>query len=269
MNLARSLGKAHGQYAPAPLPDTLPFLGDSKYSVRFRRGQLSMIAGAPGSGKTLIAQWQAIRGQVPALFFSADTDEVLMANRSAAMLTGYQHQQVDGAQEPALTYFAEQLHQNTGHVTWNFEVDHNLKSISDTILGAAMMFGEWPHLIVFDVLMSFQSGGGEWGAMNEFLLHCKTVAQETNAHVMVLHHVIGSWTDKAEAPPRSALINKVDAMPALILTVGADHEMGTLQVGVVKNRNGPGDPQAKNPILAGVDFSSCQIQSLITTAAAG
>jgi replicative DNA helicase len=240
----------------------MPALAASRYRFSLRRGQLSMVAGAPGSGKTIVAQWQAVHGRVPTVFFSADTDETLMANRTAAMLTGYEHTRVDGAEGAELAYLTDELHAGSSHILWDFTVDHTMRTISNTVEAAAMMFGEWPHLVVFDVLLSFQQGGGEWGAMNEFLLHCKTLAQETNAHVMVLHHTVGSWTDKTQAPPRSALVNKVDQFPALIVTLGADHEMGTLQAAVVKNRNGPGDPRAEAPILMGVDFGSCQIREL-------
>jgi replicative DNA helicase len=42
--------------------------------IKFRRGQVCMVAAAPNAGKSMFALVYAIKSKVPTLFFSADTD---------------------------------------------------------------------------------------------------------------------------------------------------------------------------------------------------
>ena len=55
-----------------PLPDVWSTL--SKEQIKFRRGQLCMVAAAPNAGKSMFALVYAIKAARPTLFFSADTD---------------------------------------------------------------------------------------------------------------------------------------------------------------------------------------------------
>ncbi len=52
------------------LPDLFPALAND--GVRFRRGQVTMIAGQPNSGKSLLALFYAVKSDVPTLYVSAD-----------------------------------------------------------------------------------------------------------------------------------------------------------------------------------------------------
>ena len=58
-----------------PLPDVWKNL--VKQSIKFRRGQVCMVAAAPNAGKSMFALIYAIKANVPTLFFSADTDTAL------------------------------------------------------------------------------------------------------------------------------------------------------------------------------------------------
>ena len=66
------------------LPEILPALTAS--TIRFRRGQLHVVAGQPGRGKTLFAFWYAVKCGEPVLYLNADSDQGTMANRAGAML---------------------------------------------------------------------------------------------------------------------------------------------------------------------------------------
>ena len=72
---------------PQLLPDLFPSL--KKEGIRFRRGQVTMIAGQPNSGKSLLALFYGIKAEVPTLYVSADTDAYTTSIRAAAVITGH------------------------------------------------------------------------------------------------------------------------------------------------------------------------------------
>ena len=71
-----------------PLPDVWKNL--VKQSIKFRRGQVCMVAAAPNAGKSMFALIYAIKANVPTLFFSADTDTATVMIRAAAHPIGPQ-----------------------------------------------------------------------------------------------------------------------------------------------------------------------------------
>src|SRR4051812_41852789 len=81
--LFRSLDS--GADAGAPLPAVWQTFSDN--DIRFNRGELSMVAGPPGAGKSVLALQFAIQAKVPSLYVSCDMGAFLTAVRSAAVLT--------------------------------------------------------------------------------------------------------------------------------------------------------------------------------------
>jgi replicative DNA helicase len=69
---------------PLPVANSL-FAGNG---LSFRRGQFCLLAGAPGTGKTVVATNIAVRTPVPTLYFSADSDEWTVRMRTSSILSG-------------------------------------------------------------------------------------------------------------------------------------------------------------------------------------
>jgi hypothetical protein len=226
--------------------------------IRFRAGQLSMIAAAPGAGKSVFAQWLAIHARVPAIYFSADSDQQTMTLRAASMLSGDEQSAVEQALDtPSGTAYYESELEALDFLRFAWDPSPSAADIEDEINAFAVMYGEYPQLIAVDNLLNMQQGAGEWESLLEFLLNCKTWAATTNAHVMVLHHVGGSWTDNPNPPPRSGIHGKVDQLPELILTIGRNVDMW--QVAIVKSRNSRAKPDASMAVSYHVDFSTMQV----------
>ena len=70
-----------------PLPDVWKPLASEQ--IKFRRGQVCMVAAAPNAGKSMFALVYAIKANIPTLFFSADTDTATVMIRTAAHLSGH------------------------------------------------------------------------------------------------------------------------------------------------------------------------------------
>ena len=76
---------------------TLPVVWQSlaAQQIAIRYGEVSMIAGPPGAGKSTLALSLAVRAIVPTLYISADTHSHTMSLRLLALLTGRQQQDVN------------------------------------------------------------------------------------------------------------------------------------------------------------------------------
>ncbi len=84
LNLSRAWG---GVLTKAtPLPDV--WVGLAAKQIKFRRGQVCMVAAAPNAGKSMFALIYAIKAKVPTLFFSADTDTTTVMMRAASHTSG-------------------------------------------------------------------------------------------------------------------------------------------------------------------------------------
>lgn len=251
--------------AASPLPDAYPGLANSKYKVRLRRGEVVMVAGPPGAGKSVFALVAALRlaGQgVPVLYISADSNEATMAARAAACVTGHPVDVVARTIEIGL--WSEEYGGRMAALPIRFEYDDTDPSIDDIANGLTAfmeVWGEAPQVIVLDNLMNMSTDGDEWQGLRSAVKQLHYIARKSKACVLVLHHtseqdgsIVGC------APPRSAIQGKVSQLPALILTIA--NRDGELLVGVVKNRHGPDDVKATQPVRMIVDFATCQVHDV-------
>ena len=239
--LHRSVGRT--DIGGEPLPPVFNTFGAN--SIQFRRGEVSMIAGIPGAGKSTLALALALRMQVPTLYVCADTNAHTMAMRIYSMITGLSQKDA----EKALTVnpeAAKERLQSTSHIFWCFDSAPTLDDIAEEVLAFEEMQGEPPALIVIDNLVDMTGGGdAQHAAMQETLQAFKMFARENNSAVVVLHHTKESYSGNP-CQPMSAVQGMVNQTPALILTVGqaAGNMFG---VAAVKNRYGKADNSGSSP----------------------
>lgn len=202
-----------------------------------------MIAGPPGSMKTLFTMNIVDLIKVPTLYHSSDSDDFTMAARAFSMKTGTPG---DEAEEIVLTSPEKAVAalREMSHVKWNFHAAPTIDHMKRNAEAFREIHGEYPHLTVIDILMDVDFEGASeqnyWGLMAEL----KVMARDQQTALLVVHHT--SESAKAGAPPpRSAIMGKANQLPTLILTLWGDGHAGTLDVATVKNRFGPGDAMAK------------------------
>ena len=240
--LARAVGKI--DIGGEPIPTVFNTFGLN--NISFRRAEVSMIAGAPGAGKSTLALAIALRAQVPTLYVSADTNAHTMAMRLYSMITGksQNESEIVLANNPDE---ARQALDTTKHIFWSFDSAPNLDDLDSELTAFEEMWGEPPALIVVDNLMDISMDGGEeFAGMRGAMKELKYLARDCNAAVVVLHHTKESYTSDP-CPPRAAVQGMVNQLPALILTVGQTPH-GMLGVAAVKNRYGKADPSGNTPV---------------------
>ena len=240
---------------------TLPTVWQSLASqqIMFRYGELSMIAGPPGAGKSTFALALAVQAGVPTLYVSADTHSHTMSLRMLAMLTHKPQSEVEPLMEKDREWAAQML-KPADHVMWEFDSAPTLKDIEDSILATRERMGRDVRLIILDNAVDVtQDGQDEWGGLRSLMRELKWWARDTGAAVVVCHHTSEGVTGNP-CPPRSALHGKVAQTPSLILTIHNQPNM--MAVCAVKNRYGPADASGSTPIWLSYDPASMQVHDL-------
>lgn len=251
--LMRSLGK--GLSAGEPLPDPYPAFKQAQ--IVFRRSSMQMIAGPPGSMKTMLTMNLVKQMGVPTIYHSSDSDDFTVATRALAMQTGMS---MDEAELQIMTdpAVAQQALRSLNHIKWSFNPAPTLEHMSTEAEAFREVHGTYPHHTVIDIMMDVDfEGAGEqnyWGLMAEL----KVMAREQQTSLTVLHHTSES-AKAGSPPPRSAIMGKANQLPATILTLWGDGERGRIDVATVKNRFGAQDPLGKKFFPLKVEPAICKV----------
>ena len=242
-----------------PLPDV--WTGLSSKQIKFRRGQVCMVAAAPNAGKSMFALIYAVKAQVPTLFFSADTDTTTVMMRAAAHASGHNQVSVEQNLFNDMHYYDKHF-DKLNHIKWVFDSSPSLDDIELEIKAYVELYGIAPELIIIDNLMNVAAEtDNEWAGLRAIMMELHDMARKTEACVLVLHHVSeqSEYGSPTLPPARRAIHGKVSQLPALILTLGYDPNAGELKVAPVKNRFGPHAADGKDYAILLVNYGSCQI----------
>lgn len=237
------------------LPDLFTVL--ARDGVRFRRGQVTMIAGQPNSGKSLLALFYAVQSGVPTLYISADTDAYTTAIRASACITGQTIASVEDAfaSGAGTEFYIDEL-KSLKHLQFSFDPSPTLDDIETSVEAYGEAFGEYPHLIIVDNLMNVAAlHDNEWTGMRDIAKAMHHIARATDSAVFLLHHTSES-EGKPEFPPsRKSIQGKVSQLPEMILTVAIDHASGEYRIACVKNRFAKHSPSGDNYTILYADAS--------------
>lgn len=218
----------------------------------FRKGNLSMLFGEPGSHKTRIMLNAVVNMAVPTMAFSTDSDQDTVASRLLAMATKTPTDETENwlAQDPDR---CQQILSRYDFIRWDFRPDPSMDDIWYGLHAYHEVEGQWPELIVVDIASDVgHDVGEEWSSLRDLMQQSKIIARETGAHVLVLHHASDSPSTKKPCPRRSDMSGKLAARPAMVISCGMT-DTQELHVAVVKNRHGRADKNADNHFRMALD----------------
>ncbi len=257
LNLSRAWG---GVLTKAtPLPDV--WVGLAAKQIKFRRGQVCMVAAAPNAGKSMFALIYAIKAKVPTLFFSADTDTTTVMMRAASITSGHSQITVESNLAGNSKHYNHHF-EKMDHIKWVFDSSPSIDDLELEIRAYVELYGIAPELIIIDNLMNVAAEtDNEWSGLRAIMMELHDMARKTEACVMVLHHVSeqSEYGSPSKPPARRAIHGKVSQLPALILTLGYDPGQALLAVAAVKNRFGPHTADASDYAQLIVNYAACQI----------
>lgn len=255
LTASRALHKAQDA---TPLPTVAELQSLHELGVLPRLGQMLMVVGQPGAGKSTFALWYAFKLNLPTLYFSADMAAHTAITRLGALSTGLTVTAVsDAIENGGLEYIQEELIDSP--IQWCFDSSPSLEDIADELASYVELWDAYPKIIVIDNAMNVEGASGEdVGGIRFVLQELHRLARETGCAVLVLHHAREEG-NPLEPSAREKIQGKVAQLPELILTVALDGD--EFKIAPVKNRNGYQDPSAKNyrrlaaePEKAGFNF---------------
>lgn len=227
--------------AGTPLPDVYAPLKGAK--VVLRQGQMVLVASAPNVGKSPFALNLAYRSRMRSFYFSADTDAFTQYVRVVGLHSAIALEDVEASPDSYTEYV-----RNLTHLHFNYDPNPSIEDIDDELMAYAMVWGDWPQIIVIDNLSNIYTGADDrWVSLERGLDYLHDVARKTGACVVVLHHVTGEHEDGSSPVPLSGLRGKVSKVPEVVLTLwrAGDDLNPMMGVAVVKNRGGKADPSGR------------------------
>lgn len=226
------------------LPD--PFHDLARENIHFRRGSTVMLAGIPGSFKSVIAlnmltEWAKHGTSV--LYFSADGDEFTVVRRLAGILTGDDADTVESAMVRRDTARYEAALAQLQGVEFEYE-RFEFEELVVRVKSYEAIYGAYPDVLVIDNLINFASSPFAFDEMQSFLNELDGLSKEIKSHVLVLHHAKlpdanqnkRNPTPLSQPPRDDEIQGKMTQYPSVALTIGADNL--NLNIAVVKNRHG-------------------------------
>lgn len=231
----------------SPLPSVFRRL--EEIGVKLKRSQVSMVAAAPGVGKSAYALQYAMKSKVRTLYLSPDSDIMMLSGRILASLWDIS---TDDAETLITNNDKEALKAISAasqHIYFDFDPGPSHLDIRENIDAYALVMGDYPELIIIDNLKDVQANGTEYERFNESIDFLHQAARSTNAHILVLHHVLGMYEDGWTPVPLTGLLQKPGKSVRLVLTL---HKVspGILGVRVVKSNNS----KASGDATYGVDI---------------
>lgn len=241
------LSQARRKDSNAGEPIQNPFSIIHSTESHIRRGQLAIIAGGPGTGKTAVLQNIIQRGNGlvgeekrvnTCLYFSADSDANTIFKRAVSIETGWEQSEVERLlREGRQGELDAIVDQAASHFEWSFRSSPDDNDVLTQVKAYVTKYGTAPEIICVDNVKNlFVGGGGEFEALEAACEFLHELAKDSGAAVIGLHHVVGEAEDGTKPIPMSGLRGKISKTPSVIWTL---HRSEThLKISPVKNRNG-------------------------------
>jgi replicative DNA helicase len=223
--------------------------------ITLRTQELIIVAGGPGGGKSTVAVNLAQQVDYPVLYFAQDTP-ASVKSRIAALQTGFKTASVYDslsnprtqrsiADNPRMRDLRDTLIIEEGHVTVNY-IQLAVEALTEWI-------GKSPPLVIIDNLIDLVVEGHTYHDNKfyaESLPQLKQMARELDFCVMLLHHVTrtdssGNRHGQGNRPVRLTDLfygGERTARHVWGVYIPQDNE---LRVQILKNQDGPADPDGK------------------------
>jgi hypothetical protein len=201
---------------------------------------------------------QGQRNQV--LYYSADTDESTMWARGAAIATGHETSDIERhVREGTFSGYEAEVRAATSHMQFVYGSSPSGEEVLKEFEAYAVKYGIYPEVFVMDNLANLYAGeGDEFAALQGNCDFLHSLARDTKASIVTLHHTTGEYTNGDRPIPRSGIRGKIDKTPELILTMHRRNE--AVYICPVKNRTGKADPRAEWQLPLYADLSRMHFQ---------
>jgi len=216
-------------------------------AISFRTRDLTILAGAPGGGKSTLAVNLAMKMEYPTLYLAQDSPASVLS-RMTALVT----QENIAHTATALTSKQKYaISKRLGNIRPTLVFERGAVTVEGIELRLEALeewLGEPPKLVFIDNLIDLMVEGatpGDTSFYTKALPQLKRMANKYNCAVIVLHHVTrggnASHADGRTGIAMNSLLYAGEREARHVWGVYNDGE-GTINVQVLKQQDGPADP---------------------------
>lgn len=230
--------------------------------IQPERGNLMVVMGAPGVGKSLFGLNWCLALSQPSLLVSLDTDMRTQAVRACQILAGVPFSSI----QHRLTAWAQYLDQ-TNLLCRMYDLSIGPRELSSLVEAEKEYWGSAPGLVVVDNVSNFVPES-DYNSYRSTFIGLQKVARLHGVAVVALHHVkrdastgplslhSGEFTGEKEAEIVLGLWRSPGAQAP---DDDTPTTVTTLNVGILKNRTGPSDPSGGMSVQLGMSSETLRI----------
>lgn len=243
------LGASQALVQNTSVPPALPLVEELTplydLGVGPRRGEVIMIAGRSGSGKSSFALWLAEQWGLDTLYFSADMSARQASSKLAAMLTNKSVGDVENAMlDGTGDHYLEAL--GGSRIKFSFRSPIRWNYVIEELNTWVTLHNRYPEVMVFDNLMDFENAESEYTEQMFVMQALSDLSRETGATILILHHASDkSWDADSRPfrpPSRKEVKGGLSEKPEMTLSVALNNQVNDFHVAPIKNRMGFQDP---------------------------
>jgi predicted ATP-dependent serine protease len=199
------------------------------------RGQLVVVFGLPGVGKSIFALHWALAQRL-SLLLSLDTDLRTQSLRAAAALSGRRIVEIANSSMPQAWELL--LERKAKHVR-AYDLYLQPKELLDLLLAEEEYWGSTPDMVVVDNVSNLAKEA-EYAEYRRLMIELHQVARKSGSCVVVLHHVTRK-VDPGKMPSLTGGQFAGEHEAEVVLGLWRP-QRDKLNVSILKNRQGEADP---------------------------
>lgn len=248
-----TLNQSAGIRGSAGEPIPVPWSAFLEADIVLRQGQLVLIAAGPGIGKSAMTLTMVLESLVPSLMYSADSDAFTQLSRSIANLA---EMKVSTAAEMILEdRITDDIKAELRKIPLIIDYDSSPTpfDIEEILMAYYELCNEFPALVVVDnitnVVTDASDSGDPFSGLEALMDYLHSMARQTGACVIGLHHVTGEYNNGDKAIPLNGVKGQITRVPEMVLTMHKkpiENGRWILCVSPVKNRGGKADPTGQS-----------------------
>lgn len=241
---ARSLVRS---IASAPELPRVRVLKDlySEFDLKVRHGEMIMIVGRSGSGKSTFGEYLVAEWNLPTLYFSSDMNayqaSVKLAESRLCASEDKIRSMLEGSEADRRRVLesieALDITFSFGKISW--------QSVDAEIEAYVELNNRYPSIMVFDNLMDIEGCDSGYAEQQEAMEILHDMSRAMECTVIVMHHATdktqGVEPNAGRVPARKEIKNGLSEKPELILGVALNPHRQEFNIGVLKQRMGKSD----------------------------